>query len=220
MAFEELRERLSSEFKNQWEQFQESTLYIQARDRYENLTPPKQKAVLIGAVLFVGYMILSVPLSYFSTSSEYLAEFQDKRQLVRDLLKVSREVQDIPDIPVPPDVGALKSQIDSQIQAAQLLPEQIKGTEISSERIDIIPGSLIQGMVKVTLSQLNLRQIVDLGYQFQAISPSVKMTDLQMEANQKDPRYYDVIYRLAVLAVPSQTEEAPEPEPPARRRGN
>jgi hypothetical protein len=45
------------------------------------------------------------------------------------------------------------------------------------------------------------------------------MTDLKMEANAKDPRYFDVTYKLAVLAVPHASEAAPdEPAPPKRRR--
>lgn len=219
MAFEDLRERFSSEFKSQWEQFQESSLYIQAREKYENLTPPMQKLTLALIFVFFSYLLISFPLGYFSSSGTYIAEFEDKRQLIRDLLKVSKDVQESPDLPVPPNVGSLKTQIESQIQSAQLMPEQIRGTEISSAPVKIIPGGLIQGAVQVSLVQLNLRQIIDLGYQFQAISPSVKMTDLQMEANQKDPRYFDVIYRLAVLAVPDKIEEPQETKPPARKRG-
>lgn len=219
MAFEELRERFSSEFKNQWEQFQETSLYIQAREKYENLTPPMQKLTLVGIALFISYLLLSVPLGYFSTSTEYITEFQDKRQLIRDLLKVSRESKDVPDIPVPPEVNTLKSQIDNQLQTAQILPEQIKGTEVSTERVSIIPENLMQGLVRVNLEKLNLRQIIDLGYQFQAISPSVKMTDLSIEANTSDARYFDVVYKLAVLNIPQADEPEPEAKPPPKRRG-
>lgn len=220
MAFEDLRERFSSEFKNQWEQFQESSLYILVKEKYENLTPPMQKLALAGVGLFISYLLLSLPLSYYWTSQDYITEFENKRQLIRDLLKVSREASEAPDLPVPPEVNALKSQVDNQIQNARLLPEQIKGTEVSSERVGLIPENLLQGVLKVSLAHLNLRQIVDLGYQFQSISPSVKMTDLQMQANQKNPKYFDVVYKLAILAVPSQVEEQPEPEKaPPKKRG-
>lgn len=219
MAFEDLKERFESEFKSLTEKVQESSLFIQMRERYENLTPPMQKATLAGIGLFLFYILFSIPYGYFSSSSEAVTSFEDKRQLMRDLMKVSREAQDVPNIPMPPDVSSLKSQIDGQIQSAQLLPEQIQSTEISSEKVNLISGSLIQGALKVSLLQLNLRQIIDLGYQFQSISPSIKMTDLKMEANAKDPRYFDVTYKLAVLAVPHASEAAPdEPAPPKRRR--
>jgi hypothetical protein len=87
--------------------------------------------------------------------------------------------------------------------------------------VKLIPGNLSQGALTVTLAQLNLRQIVDLGHALQSLSPSVKMTDLKMEANAKDARYFDVVYKLVMLAVPSQANEAePEaPPPPPKKRG-
>jgi len=80
----------------------------------------------------------------------------------------------------------------------------------------LLPGNLSQGVLKVVLSKLNLRQIVDLGFQFQSISSSVKMTDLVMDMSPTDPRYYDVTYKLAILAVPNQMEVV-EPEPPKKK---
>ncbi|MEZ0391523.1 MAG: hypothetical protein ACAH59_04865 [Pseudobdellovibrionaceae bacterium] len=219
MAFEDLKERLVSEFKSQWEQFQDSSLYILAKERYENFTPIQQKLSLVGIALFFTYLLLSLPLSFYSSSSEHVAEFEGKRQLIRDILKVSKETSEGPNLPVPPDVASLKSQIDAELQNARLLPEQIKGTEETSEKVKLDTKNLFQGAVKVTLAQLNLRQIIDLGHKFQSINPSVKMTDLQMVANAKDGRYFDVVYKLAVLNVPSPVEEADEPEPPPKRRG-
>jgi hypothetical protein len=178
-----------------------------------------QKLTLVGVALFIAYMLMSLPLSYFSTSQEHITEFENKRQTIRDLLKVSREASEVPNLPIPPEAASLKAQIDGQIQAAHLVPEQILGTEVSSEKVNLIPGNLLQGVVKVSLGQLNLRQIVDFGYQFQAINQSVKMTDLQIQANRKNPKYFDVVYKLAILAVPSQIESQAEPEPPPRKRG-
>jgi hypothetical protein len=219
MALEDLKERLQSESKLLWEKVQDSALFIKTKDRYENLTPPVQKAVMAGVSLLIVYLFLSIPLGYFSTSSESVTDFESKRDLIRSLVKTSREAQEVPNIAVPPDVNSLKSQIDGQIQAARLLPEQIQATQVVSEKVNLIPGNLIQGVLRVSLLQLNLRQIVDLGYQFQAISPSVKMTDLKMEANAKDSRYYDVTYNLAVLNVPSEAPPVIEEPAPPKKKG-
>ena len=39
-----------------------------------------------------------------------------------------------------------------------------------------------------------------------------KMLDLQIEANRLDPRYFDVTYKMAALAVPNKLETPAEPE--------
>ncbi len=220
MAFEDLKERFQSEFSALSEKVQDSSAYIQLKERYENLTPTQQKLTLAGISIFAFYLVFSIPLGYFSNSSDAVTEFEDRRQLIRDMAKVTRDTQDLPEIPVPPDVNSLKSMVDSQLKAARLLPEQIVSTEVASERVNLIPPNLVTGVLKVTLSQLNLRQIVDLGFQLQNISSSVKVTDMKMDASAKDQRYYDVTYRLAVLNVPTQ-EEAPveEPKPQPKRRG-
>lgn len=220
-AFEDLKERLSSDLKLRWDQLQETSLFIRVKERYENLTPAMQKVTVAGIALLFLYLVFAIPMDFYTASSESVTAFEDKRQLIRDLLKVSRESQDVPDLPVPPDLGSLRSQIENVVSAARLMPEQIKGTENSAEPVKLIPGNLNQGAVTVSLAQLNLRQIIDLGYAFQGISSSIKMTDLKMEANTKDPRYFDVIYKLVILAVPSQQEEMPEPEapPPPKRKG-
>jgi hypothetical protein len=221
MAFEDLKERFQSESKMLWERIQDSSTFIKLREQYENLSPPMQKLSLVGTGLVLVVILFQSPLNYFGESSEFVTEFEDKRQLIRDMMKVSRESQSDLNLSTPPEASALKAQIENQMRMAQLLPEQIKSAEVVADRVNLLPGNLTQGIVKISLSQLNLRQIVDLGYQFQSISSGVKMTDLQMEANSKDPKYYDVVYKFAVLAVPSANEslsEEPEPPPPPPRK--
>lgn len=219
MAFEELRERFQIESKARWEQFQESSIYIQVKEKYENLTPVMQKVTVVGICVLLLYTVLAVPLGMYSTSHSYVTEFEDKRELIRDLLKSSREAQESPNLAVPPPIESLKAQIDSQLQTSKLLPEQNGGSEVLMDKPRIIPGNLAQGVLSVKLNKLNIRQILDLGHQFQSINTSVKMTDLVMQANTQDPRYFDVVYKLAVLSVPSFDEMAAEPEqtPPPRR---
>ncbi len=210
-SFEDIKEQIQNTLKNQWEQFQESSLYIQVKERYENLTPQMQKLTLWGSAALAILIVLSLPISYYSESATYVSEFEEKRQLVRDLLKTSRESQESPDLAVPPSMEQLKSQVDAQIQSARLVPEQILGTQIIPASSKLIPNTLSEGTLKISLAKLNLKQLIDLGYQFQSLNPSVKMLDLQIEANRLNPRYFDVTYKMAALAVPNKLETPAEP---------
>lgn len=217
MAFEDLKENLQSQLKTQWEQFQESSLYIQTKERYENLSPSMQKVTVFGVGALLLYVVLSFPLSYYSSASENVTVFEDTRQLIRDLLKASRESQETPDVAMPPEMDSLQARISQELDSSRLLPEQKLGTEILSETNRLVPQALTKGILQVSLAKLNLRQVVDIGYQLQAISPSVKMVDLVMEMNTSDSRYYDVKYKLLALEVPS-LEAPPTEEPPKRGR--
>ncbi|MNY66926.1 hypothetical protein D3C86_2044270 [compost metagenome] len=74
-------------------------------------------------------------------------------------------------------------------------------------------------MVQVNLAKLNRRQVIDLGYQFQSLNPSVKLKDMVMTANREDSRYFDVFYKLVALAVPSLTAEPDTGNTPPPRGG-
>jgi hypothetical protein len=99
------------------------------------------------------------------------------------------------------------------------LPEQIKGANASASKSQLIPDNLLEGALEVRLAKLNIRQIVDLGYKFQNVSPSVKMKDLVISANLEDNRYFDVIYQLVALAVPAPQEFPIEENTPNEKSG-
>lgn len=216
MNFDDLKDRVISDARMTWDRIQDSSVYNQLRDRYENMTPVMQKVTVFGSIAVIAFVILSIPYGAFSTSQELVGEFESKRMTIRELLKVSRESSEVPQIPQAPGLDMIRSNIDNQIRAANLLPEQIKGTQVQDADSKLIPKNLTEGGVQVTLAKLNLRQILDLGYQFQSINPSVKLKDLVITANREDSRYFDVVYKLVALAVPAPPEVA-EPEPPTSR---
>ncbi len=212
MNFDDLKDKLSTEARATWDRIQESATYNQMRDRYENMTPAMQQLTMYGGIAVITLMVLSIPYGYFNGSSEAVNEFEGKRMTIRELLKVSREAAEVPAIPPAPSMDMLRGNIESTIKAANLLPEQIKGTQPSSGS-NLIPSNLSEGGLQIHLAKLNLRQVVDLGYKFSNISSSVKMADMTMTANREDNRYFDVVYKLVALAVPAAPVISAEPEP-------
>lgn len=217
-SFDDLKERFIADSRATWERIQESTAYNQMRDRYENMTPAMQKLTVVGGAALLTLIILSIPYGKFTQSNEYVGEFESKRMTIRELLKVSRESSDVPQIPQAPSMDMIRNNVDNQIKAANLLPEQIQGTEIQENTSNLVPKNLTEGLLQVSLVKLNLRQVLDLGYQFQSINSSVKLKDMIMTANREDGRYFDVVYKLVALAVPAPP--APEPMEPPRGRKN
>ncbi|WP_347359309.1 hypothetical protein [Bdellovibrio sp.] len=217
-SFDDLKERFITDSRATWERIQESTAYNQMRDRYENMTPAMQKMTVVGGAALLTLIVLSIPYGKYTQSNEYVGEFESKRMTIRELLKVSRESSDVPQIPQAPSMDMIRNNVDNQIKAANLLPEQIQGTEIQENASNLVPKNLTEGLLQVSLVKLNLRQVLDLGYQFQSINSSVKLKDMIMTANREDSRYFDVVYKLVALAVPAPP--APEPMEPPRGRKN
>jgi hypothetical protein len=219
MNLDDLKDNLASEGRALWEKIQDSAAFNQLRDRHENLTPPMQKLSVLGVMGLIIAFLLSVPYSNFNDSTNSVNDFEGKRSTIRELLKVSRESSDTPNIPPAPNAQVLRSRIDEEIKNARLLPEQIKGANASASKSQLIPDNLLEGALEVRLAKLNIRQIVDLGYKFQNVSPSVKMKDLVISANLEDNRYFDVIYQLVALAVPAPQEFPIEENTPNEKSG-
>ncbi|WP_413287884.1 hypothetical protein [Bdellovibrio sp. HCB337] len=210
MNLDDLKDNLKSQLGQSWSRIEDSSFYNQMKDRFENLTPTNQKLAMMGAGALLALFVISIPYSYYSTSTEYVTTYEEKRSLIRELLKVTRESSEVPDLPPAPSADILRGNIENQLRMANLLPEQMKGIEVITAETSLIPKSLLESGLKVSLAKLNLRQIIDIGYNIQSVSTSVKMSSMSVTANAEDPKYFDVDFKLVSLAVPQAQVEMPE----------
>jgi len=213
VAFEELQERFKSEWQATADRFQENPLVQKVKDRYDNLPPEQQKVANGVGVFVIAAILFSIPYGFLSTSWDYNDEFQSKRDLIRNLLRDSRESQSLPQISPPPESSQLKALIESRIDAAQMIAEQKLGVSAVEAQSQLITDDLTQSAFQISLRKLNLKQITDLAYSIQSINPSVKVTDLVLKANSDDGRYLDMNMKVIALKVPSLVSEGTEESP-------
>lgn len=214
---EELQDQLKSTFLTAFEKIQESEAYNQLSDKYQSLSPSGQKvAQVLTAVLVAGILFYS-PVSQLQISSELLAQFEDKRTLIRDMFKTYRESSGALQMAPAPQSAELITTIQSSLQSAKLTPEQIISVDVAQAEGRLIPTSLQQGVVEVKLAKLNLRQVVDIGLQLAGISSAVKVKDMVMQVHAEMSGYFDVSYKLYSLKVPEPLPEPP-PEPVSNKK--
>lgn len=220
MNFDDLKEQLLSLLRRLGERIQDTPAYGQLKDRFDGLSPSMQKTTVLAGVVLAFLIVLSLPWSWYGESHTAVEGFDERRNVIRELLKVSREAAEVPDIPTAPPIESLKADVQNRAKQANLLDEQIKSIETVAAAGGLVPSDKSAGGLVVTLWKLNLRQLVDVGSQLSRLNPSVKMTGVEIAANKEDAHYFDVVYRLTALAVPDLSADAPEPEPakaPARR---
>lgn len=209
---DELKDQLKTSLQTTGERIQESEAYNQLNDKYQSLSPSGQKvAQVVTAVLIAGIVFYS-PISQLQVSSELLAQFEEKRTLIRDLFKTYRESSGGLQMAPAPQANELISTVQSSLQGSKLIPEQIISVNTAQAEGRLIPANLQQAVVEVKLAKLNLRQIVDIGAQLANISQAVKVKDMFMQANAELAGYFDVTYKLYALKVPEPLPE-PAPEP-------
>ncbi len=208
MNFEELKIRFIEGLTQRWNEIQESSAYLQFKERYEELPGVGQQLFKIACALVIGLLLLATPLTWLDSANNFMTDFDAKRSLTRDLLHLRRESQQGPQLPFAPSATDLKTQADGVIQSLQLLPEQIKSVEINtfqSERGSEIPTHVVQSGVVVTVEKLNLKQVAELTFRLQSISELVKVTALDIKAASPDPHYLDVMLRLVAFQPPAST---------------
>lgn len=217
MNFADIISQIKDRIKSLWAQFEESSTYQQLMDKYEDMSPRNQKLVQIGSVVGSILLLLMIPLSNIFSSSDFVTEFEDKRDLTRDLLRTFRDANQAPNIPQPPDLGSLQTRIQAELQNLRLNPDQIKSVNESASNSQLIPEEFSKGAIEVNIANLNTRQLVDIGFQLSNLHPSVKMTDLDINASIEKPGYFNLMAKIISLKPPEVTIAQAEPEEPKNR---
>lgn len=220
-AIEDLKDKLQTQLLILGDRIQESSIYIEIKDRYENLNSRMQVVVKIVVSLMVFLFLYSFIHSPLTTANENITSYQEKRELLRTLLKTSRASQDVPALPVAPAIDSIRFQLDSYFRQIGLVDSQISGIFPEVNGGLLIPTNMSESALKVQLSKLNLKQVTDISHRLTNIAPSVKLLDLSMIANIEDARYYDVTWKLVSLkipVVPPPTIEPAETKKPKGRR--
>ncbi len=206
MTVNELKDQFVDAVKSRWGEFQESSIYIQLKEKYDDLSPALQKVVALSAVAFVALFLVLPPWTWIESSSGYIESFESKKALIRSLLQLKRDIGQAPQVANGAPSSALKTQVTTAIQTLGLNPDQIKSVEEVSLTNDgtskLIPDSITQSGVQLTVWKVNLDQFIDLSYKIQKLNPSTKLLSIDMKANSEDNHYYDVIYQLVSFSVP------------------
>lgn len=217
MAFEDARENLKAQFQQIGERFVNSSTYQLFNEKYENLSSAQQRLFkLIGGILILGGFIY-MPLDSFLISFENETAFEEKRQLIKDVIRSEREVTSLPDIPRPLPAESIRSNIESQLKELNFVPEQIKQVAVSYQtNSTLIPQNKIQYGIDVSIHKINVKQLTNLGSKLQIIHPAVKIKDMIVSLNREDARYLNADFKLVALNIPEY--RPPEPPPPEPKK--
>ncbi len=215
MNFQDLKEQILENLKTNWQNFQETSLYVTLKEKFDDLSPRNQKIIMTVSLFLFIYILLSLPIAWIQSKGSEVTYFEEKRNLTRDLLHLNQEMATAPDARPEVHPPAIANQLQSILQGANVPPDQIINIEqlqdatIGDSRM--IPKGIKQEGVLATLSQLTLRQIVDIGFRIENGIEGTKLTSIDIKASNEDSHYYDVMYRIVsfLSSIP--------PEPPARK---
>lgn len=213
---DQIKDTLSARF----EQFQETDIYIQLKEKYDDLSPFVQKSILFGSIILGFLTVFLTPYGWFSTSQEYVTTYEDNKNMIVNLLEVTQEAKKIPPQAQRITSSEIKSRMDKILSDKGIPKEQI--ANFSEVKLTNPPGSTLippaidQNAVELSLKKLTLKQVIDIGYEFDRISPLTKTLVLEMKANSEDNHYYDSLFKVSSFSVPEAA--APQQQPARQRR--
>lgn len=209
----EIFDQLKDTAMARWDQFQETDTYISLREKYDNLPQKAQKLVIFASFFMLFLVVFSVPYAWYSASQTSVVEFEDTKTTINDLLEVSQEVKNIPPQSLGMTSSDLKSKTERILAEKGLGKEQITSlneTQFTNPQgSQLIPPQITASGVEASLKQLTLKQVVDIGYELERISPLVKVLNLEMRATEADVHYYDVQFRVSSFSVKESAPSAP-----------
>ena len=216
MTLDEVKERIWAEWQALSAKVQDTTAFQNLKEKFGSLSPQVQKLLQVAALGGILFFVLSIPFGNWMTGSENIEAFEEKRQLIRQVFSLTKEMQSLTPLPRPPEFTELKSQFEKALLDADLGESQIEKIEMSTQNSSL-PANWVESVVDIRLSSLNIRQVSDLGHLLQGLNPSVRLQDMEVQAG-KEPGYFQVLYRMAILKVPDVQLNQEETSPPARSR--
>jgi hypothetical protein len=211
LAFEAQIEQLKEQWADLSAKIQESSAFNNLREKFESQTPTVQRGIMIGAAVLAALFLLSFPYGYYSSSEDYMSQFEENRGLIKGLLKASRSAKTPSPLPQPMDGASLRGRVDAILRTNRLLPEQIgEMADIPAGVMKDVPAAVVQTGVAVQVKKINVKQMVALSTQFQNMGAGTKLIGLDVVQSAGQTHYYDMIVKVMNFGLPQVADSGPE----------
>lgn len=218
MNLNDLKEQLSNQAQDLLQKIQDSAVFQNLKEKYDDLPASQQKIVTVLLSLIFIFFVFSIPFDNWSKSSDSVHVFESQRELINNLTAVTRETNETVVYAPAPPLGQIKTDMELKLQQYQLVAEQIGTLQVDLNSTEgLIPIARQEGSLKVPLKKLNLRQMVDIVSDLQRVHPAVKLASFKVDSHIKDPRYLDVLLDFIVIKIPQINLEPAATENPNRR---
>jgi len=205
-AIKNLIENLKERVKAAWAEQQESELFISTKEKFDALPPIAQRSILFGLLFVVVLLILWWPLSNFLDSTDFNSKFDERRQTLKELLRIERDFSSQPSVPAPPSPASMKTQFEQKLVGNGVKTSQIKDQGTLPPQN--VAGANQQGY-QYRLSHLTVRQATDLSYDLEHVDPSFKIAGIELIAETQDPHFYEVGIKIVNFTAKVAEAEIP-----------
>lgn len=201
----EFQKTLSKAIAIPQEWLEENPTYNLIKEKYQALTPFKQRLIkFITTIILIG-VILFLPISYFISSVKHELEFKEKKSLALKLLRLHAN-------PTPPFPQV--SQLNMRKRISDIIVKYQRQNYVIKNQI--VPQNkklkLKQISFSIQVDHLNIKHVTQLGAELKQL-PFVKMHSLEIEESTQYKNYYDVNYVISFFSLPTAISKPKKTEP-------
>lgn len=218
MSLEQIKQRLTQDFEETRTRVEQSEVFQKAQAQWDNLDPKYQRIIKIAAPILLVLILVLPSLTSWQSAEENIETFENKKELIRTLMLAQKEMADLPAITNPLSLELIKLKIQNEILTDGLLPEQIQ--PIQNINLDSSSkgafSSITEGLIKVDLKQITIKQLVQIASRIEAISPQVKLKNFVIAQDTKQAGYLNATLDLLIFKYNDLAIDIP-PEPPVKK---
>ena len=189
-----------------------SSVFYFIKEKYDHLSSFSRKAIKTALLLTLSCVLFYYPFSRLYLSWKNMKDFNTKKQLSWELTNVSSSQS----------IGLSGSYtlsqdpiqfIEKRISTLQIPKNQIKEVKRSNraQKPKYLPSAFVMNTVEVKMINLNIKEVVQYGYQMEQLSNNIKLMNLYIKENPEKDNYFNVSYILSFFnptkPLPSNSKE-------------
>ena len=213
-----LKEQIINSLISWKEKVEESESFQSLLESYNELPARIQKLLGALALVLVLFLLCLPSLSFYSSSSEKIEDFEKNRSFITQLFELRSTASLAPQGSL--SLTQVERRIQTILQTKNLLPEQIGSITRQSQKTTTSKKSTQKDKalyekesLHVKANQLNLKQAVEIGLSFQKISPLVRLEGLRFTKSSQ-PGYIDATYMIESYII----HKEPPPKKPSKKK--
>ncbi len=205
MGLEDIKDQAIEKFNQVKEQLSENPHVNTIKEKYETLPVQTQKILMIVGCICLALFLLYIPYSYLSSSSDNITNFNNNRSLIRQMFKYGQTPKGKGSLPTTSNSSSIVGQVRSSMGRFDLLPNQIVTIEelpVKDLGKPLTKKPIIQVGIKAKFRQLNIKQVVDIGFHLKQFRSHIKLVGTNVKEDREKPQYFNVEYKLASYSFP------------------
>lgn len=221
ITLDQLKQRLTQDFEETRSRIEQSEIFQKLQVQWDNLEPKYQRIAKIAAPVLVVLILVLPSLTSWQSASEEIETFENKKELIRTLMLAQKDLADLPSLPNPMTLDSIKNKIQNEILNDGLLPEQtqpIQNFNLDAKQIGPF-ASIVEGLLKIELKQITIKQLVQMTSRIESISPQVKLKNFVISQDTKQAGYLNASLDLLVYKYNEIKLELPVDPPTKKSRG-